>query len=209
MQVDVGAAADVAGQGAADQPRAEGPQDAHHAEGFEPHVAEIFGPPLAFMEVGPDLDLIADFAVAGQIARLEIASGDPPGRLEFGRKIFRDLPVVHEPGGLPSHLAANLVAGHPLAPTQAARDARNGNWVRRIEKAGPKSRFTLEVAVAPWDRLTPHECCIVPKLVPNCQCGFRFFTLQGKVAILFASLRRNPRQCCDWGLSLFCELSFT
>ena len=53
MQIDVGAAADVAGQRAADQPGPEGLQDPHHAEGLQAHVAEVFGPPIAFAEVAP------------------------------------------------------------------------------------------------------------------------------------------------------------
>lgn len=78
--------------------------------GIEPHVAEVLGPLLAFVEIRPELNLIADFAIAGQIARFEIAPCDPSGRLELCGEIFRHFPTVHEPGGFPSHLATNLVA---------------------------------------------------------------------------------------------------
>ena len=105
MQIDVGAAADVAGERAADQAGAERLEDPHHAEGLEAHVAEVFRPPLALLELCPDLDLVADFAVAGQIAGLEVASRDPPGRLEFCAEVFGFLALVHQPGGIEGHLA--------------------------------------------------------------------------------------------------------
>ena len=56
---------------------------------------KVLGPLLALMQIRPDLDLIADFAVAGQIARFEISAGNPPGRLELCREIFRHFPTVH------------------------------------------------------------------------------------------------------------------
>ena len=129
VQIDVRAATNVTGQGAADQAGAEGSQDPHHAEGLKAHVAEVFRPLLALVEACPDLDLVADLAIAGQIARFEIAVGDAPGRFEFGAEVLGFLPLVHQPGGLPSHLATNLITRHPLAPTQAARDTGNGRIV--------------------------------------------------------------------------------
>ena len=80
-------------------------RDPHHAEGLQAHVAEVFRPPLAFLELRPDLDLVADFAVAGQIAGLEVAARDAAGRLEFCAEVFGFLALVHQPGGIPGHLA--------------------------------------------------------------------------------------------------------
>jgi hypothetical protein len=118
VQINVRPATNMTGQGAADQPGAEQSQDPHQAKGLKTHVAEVFAPPLALMEACPGLDLVEDFAIAGQIARFEIAFGDAPGRFEFGTEVLGFLPLVHQPGGLPSHLATNLITGHPLAPTQ-------------------------------------------------------------------------------------------
>ena len=68
MQVDVGAVADVAGERAADQPRAKGPQQAHHAAGLRSRMSRRLSvPPLALVEPGQDLNLVADFAIAGEI----------------------------------------------------------------------------------------------------------------------------------------------
>ena len=44
VQVDVGAFADVAGEDAADEPRAERRQAAHHGEGGQPHREQVVGP---------------------------------------------------------------------------------------------------------------------------------------------------------------------
>ena len=88
----------------------------HHAEGLQAHVAEVVRPLLALLELRPDLDLVADFAVAGQIARLEVAAREAAGGLEFGAEVFGFFALVHQPGGVTSHLATKLVAGHPLAP---------------------------------------------------------------------------------------------
>ena len=74
VQIDVGTAANVAREGAADQAGPECPQQPHHAEGLQTHVAEVFRPPLALLELRPDLDLLADLAIAGQVAGLEIAA---------------------------------------------------------------------------------------------------------------------------------------
>src|SRR5881398_3710522 len=43
VDVDVGAFADVAGHHAADEARAEGPQDAHEAQRFQAHFAQMLG----------------------------------------------------------------------------------------------------------------------------------------------------------------------
>ena len=66
------------------------------------------------------LDLVADFAIAGQIARLELAAGDAAGRLELRPEVLGFLPVVHQPGGLPGHPATHLVVRHDrVAPKQS------------------------------------------------------------------------------------------
>ena len=89
-------------------------QDPHHAEGLQTHVAEVVRPLLAFLELGPDLDLVANFAVAGQVAGFEVAAGEPPGRFEFRAEVFGLLALVHQPGGIAGHLATKLFTGHPF-----------------------------------------------------------------------------------------------
>jgi hypothetical protein len=74
---------------------AEGSQNPHHAEGFKAHVAEVFSPPLALVEACPGLDLVADFAITGEIVRFEITSCEVPGRFEFRAEVFGFLPIVH------------------------------------------------------------------------------------------------------------------
>ena len=101
----------------------------HQAEGLQAHVAEVFRPPLAFVEAGPDLDLVADFAVAGQIARLEVAAGDPPGRLEFGAEVFGFLALVHQPGGIPGHLATESCRWTSFGGDKRRCDTGNGEVV--------------------------------------------------------------------------------
>ena len=59
-----------------------------------------------------DLDLVADFGVAGQIGRLDPALADPAGGLELGPKVFRFLPLVHQPGGLEGDLPTKFLVGH-------------------------------------------------------------------------------------------------
>ena len=68
VDVDVGALADVPGPDAADQPRAEPREQAHQAQGIEPHVAEVFEPLGPLVDAGHRLDLVADLVVAGQVA---------------------------------------------------------------------------------------------------------------------------------------------
>ena len=75
------------------------------------------------------LDLVADFAVAGQIARLELASGDPPGGLELGTEVLGFLPVVHQPGGLQATRRRILSLDILWRRTQAVRDTGNGRMV--------------------------------------------------------------------------------
>jgi len=116
MQIDIRTTADMAGQSAADKPRAEGIQNPHHAEGLQTHFAKVFRPLLTFLELGPNLNLVADFAVAGQIAWLEVASRDAAGCFEFCAEVFGFFALVHQPAGIPSHLATKLVARHPLVP---------------------------------------------------------------------------------------------
>src|SRR5438067_418310 len=59
VNVDVGAFADVAGHHAADQSRPERAENAHQAQRFQTHVAQIGSAFFAFVNAGEDLDLVA------------------------------------------------------------------------------------------------------------------------------------------------------
>ena len=75
VEVDVGALADVAGHDAADEPRLELPQQAHELQRVEPHVAQVGGAVVAFVEAGEGLDLVADFGVGGEVFGFEAVRG--------------------------------------------------------------------------------------------------------------------------------------
>ena len=60
--------AHVAGEDAADELGAEGREQPHHAERFQPHLAEVVVAGIAFVELGEALDLVADLAVGGEVA---------------------------------------------------------------------------------------------------------------------------------------------
>ena len=128
VQVDVGALADVAGEHAADQPRAKRREPPHHGQRGEPHVAQVVGAAVAFVEPGERLNLVADFDVAGQVGRLDPALADLPGRLHFGAVVFRLLPVVHQPGGFPGDLPPQFRAIHRACAVSPSD--RRGHRVR-------------------------------------------------------------------------------
>ena len=116
VQVDVGALPDVAGEDAADEPRAKRREPAHHRQRGQPHGEQVVGARLAFEQPGQHLDLVADFDVARQVGRLDPALADLPGRLHLGRVVLRLLPGVHQPGGLPGDLPPQFRAIHQAAP---------------------------------------------------------------------------------------------
>ena len=116
VQVDVGALPHVAGEDAADQPRAKRREAAHHRQRGEPHGEQVIGAGCAFEQPGQQLDLVADFDVAGQVGRLDPALADLPGRFLFGRVVFRLLPGIHQPGGFPGDLPPQFRAIHQRAP---------------------------------------------------------------------------------------------
>ena len=113
MQVDVGTLADVAGERAADEPRAKRREPLHHRQRGEPHLAQVVDAAFAFVEPGERLDLVANLGVRGQVGRLDPALADQPGRLQLGAVVLRLLPAVHQPGGFPGDLPPQFRAIHP------------------------------------------------------------------------------------------------
>jgi len=67
VDVNIRALADVARVRAADQLRAEGAEQPHHVEGGDAHLSEVFLAFFSLVEVGQGLDLVADFAVGGEV----------------------------------------------------------------------------------------------------------------------------------------------
>jgi hypothetical protein len=112
VQVDVRALADVAGERAPDQPGAEDAEHPHQAQRRQSHPPQILRPPLAFVHPGESLDLVADFAVARQVARLDVAAADSPGGLHLGSKVLRFVSGVHQSGRLEGDPTSQSLARH-------------------------------------------------------------------------------------------------
>ena len=87
-------------------------EDPHHPQGLQTHLAEILRPLLTLVHAGEGLDLLADLAIAGQVVGLKLSRHDPSGGLQFRTKVFRLLPLVHQPGRLEGDLASQPVARH-------------------------------------------------------------------------------------------------
>jgi hypothetical protein len=125
VDVDIRPGADVAGPDAADQAGSESRQLAHHAEGLDPHVAEMLEPLGTFMNPGHGLDLVADLGVGREVAGPESVF-DPElfGGLALGGEVLGLGPVVHHLGGEEGELPPDTFVGH-------------GEEVRRL---GPSKR---------------------------------------------------------------------
>jgi len=95
----------VSGHRAADQPRPKGAEDPHHPQRFDAHLAKVFAPPQALVHARQRLNLVADFAIAGQIAGFDVSAADPPSGLHLRPKILRLIPGVHQPSRLPGDAA--------------------------------------------------------------------------------------------------------
>ena len=77
------------GQDAADERGRNGGQEAHHAQGFQAHVLQFFVAFIAFVEIGQGLDLVADFAVGGKVARaVAVIDAELPGGFSLGGEVF-------------------------------------------------------------------------------------------------------------------------
>ena len=128
VQVDVGALADVAGHDAADEPRAERPQQPHQAQGLEAHVAEVSSVRLvALVQAGEELDLVADLGVGGEVVGLDAAAAEALGGLALGGEVLGLDPLVHQPGGFEGDRLAELDIGHSFhAPIFAAHSCGAG-----------------------------------------------------------------------------------
>ena len=129
VQVDIGALPDVAGEHAADEPRAKRRQPPHHRQRGQPHGEQVVGAGCAFEQPGQHLDLVADFDVAGQVGRLDPALADSPGRFHLGRVVLRLLPGVHQPGGLPGDLPPQFRTIHQACAVSPS-DRRAGISVK-------------------------------------------------------------------------------
>ncbi len=117
VQVDIAAAADVAGQRAADQPRPEDAQQAHHSQRLDPHLAQILGALVPFEQAGEDLDLVANLPIAGQILGFDPAASHPLGGFQLGPVILGLDALVHQAGGFPGDLLPQLAVKHEtIAP---------------------------------------------------------------------------------------------
>jgi hypothetical protein len=63
-------------------------QNAHHAEGFQTHVAEPRETAMPLVQAGERLNLVANFGVAGQVLRFDPTAAEPLARLEFRPEVF-------------------------------------------------------------------------------------------------------------------------
>ena len=112
VEIDVRPAADMSGERAADQSRSIGPEHPHDTERLDPHLAEIVGPSVAFVQSGKRLDFVADLAIAGQILGFDPASPKLASGFHFSAIVLRFLAAVHQPGGFPGDPPPKLILGH-------------------------------------------------------------------------------------------------
>ena len=88
----------MAGHHAADEPRPERPQQAHHAQRLQTHVAQVDGTAVAFMDAREDLDLLADLGVGGKVFGFDPLTAEAFGGLAFRGEVFGFDPLVHQAG---------------------------------------------------------------------------------------------------------------
>jgi hypothetical protein len=103
----------MTGQGAADEFGLEAREHAHDAERYQSHVLEVIRSPLAFMEPGEGLDLVAYLGIARQISWFYPALTDAPRRFLLGPVILRFVAKVHRPRGFETDLPPQFVRFHP------------------------------------------------------------------------------------------------
>src|SRR5665213_1256092 len=168
VQVDVGTFADVAGHHAADQPRPESAQEAHHAQRLQTHVAQIDGAAVAFVDAGEDLDLLADFGIGGKVFGFDPLTAEPFGRLAFRGEVFGFDALVHQAGRFESDGLTQFTLTHsfeaPLSGPSMRRGAGERNTCQfhcidrehvapsgkaRLRIYSGSYRNTAETAVAP------------------------------------------------------------
>ena len=115
VQVDVGAAANVAGQGRTDQPWVETPQRAHQRQCPQPHLAEPILAISPLEQRGHAEDLVPDLGVRGEVLGLGIHAHSPGG-LSLGDVILGDLAFVHQPRCLERDPPPDTTICHFAAP---------------------------------------------------------------------------------------------
>ncbi len=112
VDIDIRSPPHMAGERRADESRAKEPQDAHHAQRLDSHLAQGVESSRAFMQPGERLNLIANLAIAGQVGRLDPSLTEPFAGLELGPIVFRFLAAVHESGRLERDLPSQFGIGH-------------------------------------------------------------------------------------------------
>lgn len=133
--------------------RAEGGEEAHEAEGFEAHGAEVVGAGVAFIEVGEGLDLVADFGVGGEVAGAgAVFEAELAGGLAFGGEVFGFGAVVHQSGCKERDLGAGASIGHVLFWPRISGPGCCGDGAGRClrEQSGKRRRGVKIASSREW-----------------------------------------------------------
>src|SRR5690606_6376421 len=125
---NVRALPDMPGQRAADDLGAKACQQPHVPQTFQPHFLEVVGAGFAFVDAGKDLDLVADLGVGGQILRFDPPAANAAGGFHLGPVVLRLLADVHQPGGFPSDLLAELWSRHAVPRFAGPGPNRPTRW---------------------------------------------------------------------------------
>ena len=139
VDIDVRPLANVSGEHAADQAGTESREQAHEAQGLEPHVTELGEPPWPLVHAGEGLHLVANLAVAGQIGGSEaVFHSQLPGGLALGREVLALGPTVHQLRGEEGDLPSKTRIWHEMKRYIMPIKAALGSGARLGERSSPR-----------------------------------------------------------------------
>src|SRR5262249_16428050 len=143
------------GHHAADQSRTEAAQLPHESQRVQPHLAQVMGAFVAFVEAGEGLGQLADFCVGREGFGLAGATAETFGGFSVCGEVLGLHALVHQAGGFKGDGLANFVMAHPFL-RRYWKPISSGAGLVGMICGTPKSRKWAATVSPTGKRGTPH-----------------------------------------------------